>query len=269
MDDNIGLKKLFFNLNSSLPIQSIFNRHAQKKESWFDMHYEVEIGIVLKGRMRRYYLNYEMVLDPGDVWFCGIWEPHGFEILEAPCEVMVLVIEPDFIIKNNLFDFDIFKVFQTDPASRPSVKEDNKDSILRIAQKAKNKLQDEANLNWAKSIFFELSLMLLEDWHAPAKVIKSKEIKTGIQPALYLVFNEKKLIRTHEAANECNMSVSTFRIKFKELMHLSFSEFALKYRIKGALSDLQNSKETQEKIALDWGFSDASHLQKHLKKRNI
>ncbi len=91
-------------------------------------------------------------------------------------------------------------------------------------------------------------------------------LKKDIRNALKLVFDEKRLISTQEAASTCSMSVSKFRVIFKVLMHSSFSEFALKYRVGGAIEQLKNSNETQEAVALHWGFTDASHLHKYIKK---
>lgn len=47
-------------------------------------------------------------------------------------------------------------------------------------------------------------------------------------------------------------------------MGSTFSDFALQYRVKGASFQLKNSNLTQEAVALNWGFSDASHLHKYL-----
>lgn len=81
-----------------------------------------------------------------------------------------------------------------------------------------------------------------------------------------LIFDEKRLITTEEAASVCNLSVTNFRNQFKDLMGSTFSEFALQYRVRGAAAQLKNTNLTQEAIALNWGFTDASHLHKYLNR---
>ena len=111
------------------------------------------------------------------------------------------------------------------------------------------------NPDWAKLQFFQILLVLLESWKVPKLKNDFRERK-NIRNALKLVFNEKRLISTQEAASACRMSVSKFRYIFKILMYSSFSKFALKYRIRGAINQLKNSNDTQEAVALHWGFTD-------------
>jgi len=63
----------------------------------FDMHYELEMGVVLRGRMKRFLGDAAAERGPGEAWLCGMWETHGFDILEAPCEVVVIVIWPPLL----------------------------------------------------------------------------------------------------------------------------------------------------------------------------
>lgn len=106
-------------------------------------------------------------------------------------------------------------------------------------------------------------LSLIEKWE-PQSLVTGYGSRTSIQCALRLIFRERRLITTKEAASVCNMSVTKFTALFKDLMGSTFSDFALQYRIKGAASQLKNSDLTQEAVALNWGFTDASHLHKHL-----
>ena len=137
--------------------------------------------------------------------------------------------------------------------------------MIDSARKTKMIFQKSNNPDWAKLQFFQILLVLMESWKVP-KLKNDFRVRKNIRNALKLIFNEKRLVSTQEAASACRMSVSKFRYIFKILMHSSFSEFALKYRVRGAIDQLKNSNETQEAVALHWGFTDASHLHKYIKK---
>ncbi|MES2733926.1 MAG: hypothetical protein V4714_19415 [Bacteroidota bacterium] len=49
-------------------------------------------------------------------------------------------------------------------------------------------------------------------------------------------------------------------------MRISFADFALQYRIRGAVAQLKHSHDTLESVALMWGFTDASHLHTYIGK---
>jgi hypothetical protein len=65
-----------FDLSPQRPMLSDVHLHTQKQNASFDMHWELELGVVCSGAMRRDYENYSCVMNPGDVWLCGMWEPH-------------------------------------------------------------------------------------------------------------------------------------------------------------------------------------------------
>lgn len=265
MIDEYDLQRFNFGLNEAKPVQVILNNHKDINDHYFDMHYEYELGVLINGRMKREYIDYQMEIGPGDVWFCGMWEPHGFELLETPCETVVFVTDPEYIAKNKLLNHNILLPFQAPPKLRPKVTVMNRTQLIDSAQKTKVIFEKSDNPDWAKLQFFQVLLILMESWKVP-KFKNDFRVKKNIRNALKLVFDEKRLISTQEAASTCSMSVSKFRSIFKVLMHSSFSEFALKYRVRGAIEQLKNSNETQEAVALHWGFTDASHLHKYIKK---
>jgi len=76
------------------PILAHTYRSAKREEMRFDMHYALEAGIVLSGRQERQWGTWCRRFAPGDVWFCSVWEPHGWATVSAPCELVVLFIFP-------------------------------------------------------------------------------------------------------------------------------------------------------------------------------
>lgn len=264
MINEVDLKRFYFELDERKPIEVIINQHDEHDEGWFDMHYELEIGVITKGRMKREYFNYDMEIGPGEVWLCNLWEPHGFEILEAPCEVVVFVIDPTYLANSKFLNRKIMDAFNTSPAQRPKVLSSKKEAILDLSNKMKERFSNGQDADWAKLYFFELLLHLTESWEAPERQVSNK--RDSIHAALRLVFDEKRLITTEEAASVCHLSVTNFRSQFKDLMGSTFSEFALQYRVRGAAAQLNNTNLTQEAVALNWGFTDASHLHKYLNR---
>lgn len=256
-------KRFYFELDDNKPIQILLNRHENREEGWFDMHYEFELGVVLKGKMKRSYLGYDIEIGPGEVWFCNMWEPHGFEILEAPCEVAVFVIDPRYLATTLFLDRDMTSTFMVPPMDRPRTAVNLKGEIKNLAKKVQQRFSKKYDVDWAKIYLFELLLFLMEEWKVPLQESNHGH-RTSIQGALRLIFEEKRLITTKEAALACHMSVTKFTALFKDLMGSTFSDFALQYRVKGASFQLKNSNLTQETVALNWGFSDASHLHKYL-----
>jgi hypothetical protein len=99
----------------------MLNTHQHINDCSFDMHYEFELGMLLSGRIKRKYLDYEMVLGPGEVWLCSMWEPHGFELIETPCELVVFVIDPKYVASSSFLSRNILAPFQTYPPGRPQI----------------------------------------------------------------------------------------------------------------------------------------------------
>ena len=262
MKNQSDLKRFNFDLSTLNPIEILYNSHKDLDDYWFDMHYEFEAGILISGKMKREYLDHEVILNPGEVWLCGMWEPHGFELLETPCVAVVFVIDPGFVAESTLLSRNILAPFQVHPVNRPKVNIDKREEIIQLSKRA---LEERDDPDWRKIYFFQLMLTLCENWQVPEGNHKSFELQNSIQQALRLVFSERRLITTGEAASVCHMSETSFRNAFSNLMDCTFSEYALKYRIRGAITHLKNSNETQESIAMNWGFTDASHLHKYIK----
>lgn len=263
MMDRYNLQQMHFDLNASRPIQVIVVNHHDINDHYFDMHYEFEIGILISGQMRRSYLDYQTDLGPGDVWLCGMWEPHGFELIETPCEVVVFVISPGYLAGSDFLNYNLHLPFQAPPQKRPKSHAKNRSALIALAQKIKLMDKKVNGAEWAKLHFFQLFLLLTELWTPPSSAYNFEQ-QESIQNALQLTFNQKRLIPTKEAAAACGMSITKFRGLFKALMKTSFSDFALKYRIHGAHAQLRKTNDTQENVAHQWGFTDASHLHKYI-----
>ena len=72
MIDEYDLQRFNFGLNEAKPVHVILNSHKDFNDHYFDMHYEYELGVLINGRMKREYIDYQMEIGPGDVWFCCV-----------------------------------------------------------------------------------------------------------------------------------------------------------------------------------------------------
>ena len=243
--------------------------HSRAVPPLFDMHYPLELGIMLDGRARRYFSGAQFDCGPGDVWTCGMWEPHGFLIRAVPCRVVVLVIWPPLLA--NLHDPECpglswMAPFSGDPVRRSAVSERSRDRVLALGRQI---------LEWAggddpmarmrrRLRLMDLLLLLMEGTSVPGREegMTPSENYRRITPAIDLVFQAHGLIANEDAAHACAMSTSVFIRAFRASMGLSFTKFALRRRLEQAAAELRQTVDPVKAIAQRWGFTDASHLHR-------
>jgi len=235
---------------------------------YFDMHYELELGMVLSGEMERYYPHAQYTCAAGDVWFCGVWEPHGCYLSEAceseACEVVVMQIRPS--LAAGLFFPEAPHVTWMAPFTeplhrRPVVTEGQRESVIDIGRRMSAFVgrTDWQSLFRIRLLFLELLTLLLA--HAPAPDRPpSLQQYTDISPALDLVFHARQLITNAQAAECCAMSYFHFVREFQRLMGITFPTFALRHRLCGAAEELACTDLSVNTVAKNWGFSDSSHM---------
>ncbi len=266
VDSNL-VQHFYYHLDESKPIEVLHHIHEQQN-GWFDMHYELEMGIVLSGKMKRSYDDVDLELGPGEVWFCNMWEPHGFQISSTPCEVIVFEIFPP-IIHHKLLNYNWLLPFTLSVNERPQSTALDKSEVLSLTARVKQELERSSkDIVRLQLLMFELIQLVSRTTSGnsagKAPLVPSNQHR--IAPAMELVFRERRFIPLEEAAKACAMSKNGFAQLFNKLMSATFPKFALNYRIRGALHEHSHSGKKLEAIATDWGFTDASHLHKYLNK---
>jgi len=226
----------------------------------------LEMGIVCSGRMQRHYDGWKTTLGPGDVWFCGIWEPHSRKIIQAPCKVVVLVILPQLLLNMHLEEaphLNWMAPFIMAPEKRPRVSDGIRKEVLDLGTRLSTLITHHGR-HW--KILLRLLLMetLLKFQKSPAGETRPDAIPyhsyKRVHLAIQMTFQSRCVVTVQEAARACGMSRNTFDRVFQELMGVSFAKFGLGCRIKGAASQLLNSSDPIKAIAAEWGFTDVSHL---------
>jgi len=262
-----NLERIFFALDERRPLSAALNTHAAREEYQFDMHYELEFGLVFSGEMRREYENSERTVRPGDVWLCGIWEPHGYRIVKAPCRVLVLVLRPEMLV-NTRFDeapeFRWLAPFAAPPEQRPVLPPAQRIEMLALGRRFTQTfgLQGQEQALAQRLLLLEMLLLLSRGWAPPASAGVPVSYHALINKAVQMVFGQRRMLTAAEAARACGLSRNRFDEVFQRLIGLSFARFALRYRLGGAAAQLLRSEDAVKKVAADWGFTDASHLHR-------
>ncbi len=254
---------LNFGVSGERPIlASSYDYSKTTSQPLLDMHYALELGIVLKGKVRRLRQNRSFDRAEGDVWLCGMLESHGFQVLECPCSVVVMDIWPPLVA--NLYFPEAAKVNWMQPFSQTSEKplllsDEKKQDFLKLGHrmKAATLKHDEFRQTRFRLLLIEALMLMMEDNHFGKK---TSNHYNRIHPALTLVWESNQMITNKQAALECGYSVDAFITEFRKLMGISFTKFALRHRLHSAARDLSRSSAPLKIIASDWGFTDAAHL---------
>ncbi len=249
-----------YRFSDSEPIILIHRTLTEEASSRFDMHFAYELGIIKSGIMQREYKNHSRRVESGDVWLTGMWEPHGYFLLEAPCEVFVFVVSPTFLHRHDQAVFNWTDVFNVKPARRPALSPECRQEVLRIANRLST-LPPEHKTLWLKNYFFEI-LLYLNAGRSRQREVPKKDVfpYQKLEPGIQLVFENKRHVTTEEASRHCGMSRTAFDTLFKNTMGLSYYKFALRFRLRSAADQLLATNDPLKAVASDWGFTDSSHF---------
>lgn len=258
-----------FPLTEKNPILAFFSTFNKRGASDFDMHFAFELGIVISGKMKRIYRNWETELTAGEIWCCGLWEPHGYKVIKTPCKVLVFVILPQMLFHLHFQEspeFNWMAPFVIHPAKRPKVLPGIPKSLSELCEKIEKILSRSAT-NPALRLRLQVIETLLDiqtNWKAPfslppASIIPANHY-TKIAKAVEIILRSRKPVAEEEVAAKCGMSRSFFSKNFKGLMGMNFSEFALRYRLTYAADEILQTDHPIKSIASNWGFFDVSHF---------
>ena len=124
-----------FGLGEEHPIQVMVQDPVPADSTvTFDMHYELEMGIVLEGTMIRYAGNSRRTCSAGDVWFCGMWEPHGYRG-DAACRRAVIAIWPPALASLRFPEarhINWMQPFIISPERRPVIPDELRDEVTSL-----------------------------------------------------------------------------------------------------------------------------------------
>jgi AraC-like DNA-binding protein len=230
----------------------------------------MELGIILSGSLERNSGDHRQVLNAGDVWLHTIWEPHGYQILNVPCETVVIVFRPELLFGLKLFNqsFDWFSFFYEKPSFRPQTDNSNRKEILEIGSQVKRLSLKEnlINLPLLQTYLIQLLIYLSQNRQLRKRGGSPDADRIlRIQPALKLAFSSELYLPEKLAAKACNLSISTFRKEFQELVNVSFPRFTLRFRLRQSALTLRQTSLSIKETAYKYGFFDLSHFYRDFK----
>ncbi|MBN2584137.1 MAG: AraC family transcriptional regulator [Planctomycetes bacterium] len=247
-------------------ILCLLNTADQPWSTAYEFHYPLELGIVLRGRMRRIFNDHEAILEPGDLWFCGMWEPHGYEIVERPCHRLVLIVHPPLLAETRFEELpghNWLLPFTVPARNRPQVAPADRPEMLGLADRLRTVAEGSGpqRLVRLRLLLWETLLVATRDWQPPRGGTATSPDDFGrVRKAIDAVFASRQRINTQQAAHLCGLSRNRFSDMFRNVTGISFADFALRYRLSGAARQLACTDAPLKAVADDWGFTDVSHL---------
>jgi AraC-like DNA-binding protein len=245
----------------------------ESAENRLEMHYELELGIMVTGRAKRYYNDYEMEVGPGQIWLCGIWEPHSRRTLKQPCDRIFMSILPQTLASLRFWpvaDANLLAPFLVPPRYRPQIAHADEQTVIQLGQRI-GRIREQNHVEhrnfWYLLLLAEVLLLATRDWRPPKSVSdpSATEAFFKITKAIHQVLDSRRRISEKEAANICQISQYSFGALFENLMGMSFTQFDLRFRIDMAAWYLVNTDEQIKNIAMQWGFTDSSHFNRYFR----
>lgn len=262
-------RNLGFRISEMSPVHGGYVTADPPPEPDFDMHYGLELGVVLSGRMRRLWRTWEAELEPGQMWFCGMWERHGWQVLTPGCRHFVFVLLPQFLLHARFQeapDLDWMAPFAVPPHQRPHPPEPTRRELLALMRRSEPNLST-ANPQRAVSlelVALEVLLLALQGWTAPRRRSPAppEPHYVLVNRAVEIALEGRQPLKTREVAQLVGMSPAAFARSFRGLMAISFARFALRSRLAQAAAQLVGSSDSIAKVAADWGFGGTRHFQR-------
>jgi AraC-like DNA-binding protein len=243
-------------------------------ENRIDVHYHLELGILLKGEVKRYCMDYTYEIGPGQIWLCSYFETHSRITSKPPCDRVVIDILPETLLSFNFWpiaNVDLMVPFRIAPRFRPQVATEDRKKMINLGRQIQW-LNSQDNLKernlWLMMLFVEVLLLAMRQWNPPLSLSEQHNPADflKIKQAIAMVLDSGKRINESAVARACHLNLKTFHILFRNLMGITFSQFALHYRLFRTAQQLLISDEPVKIVASQWGFTDTSHFDRCFKE---
>jgi AraC-like DNA-binding protein len=235
----------------------------------FHMHEDLEIGICLAGETKRYFGGAGRVVTPGDIWLCGMWEPHAWR--NAPgFEGLHFYVPPQGVWEPLEREGRWVRMFTVPVEERPrATTAEMRATLLALGREMMQECQARRkgwrDLGWAALV--RLLVTLERGWSPPEGGVGPSPSRPAdiarILPALALTqASLGRSVSVEEAAAACGLSPSRFRTIFRHTMGISYGKYGVRARVASAASRLLAGNAPIETVAQQTGFTDRSHLSR-------
>jgi len=236
----------------------------------YDIHANLEVGIVTAGQQERIFSDLLLTTGAGDVWLTAAWEPHGCRITRSETRTVLVGFSPEFLGEESLAGVPWLALFAVPASQRPQVRTERmRERVLAIAAELQEELETRGP-GWEGAVRYNLLHLLLvlrREWEPPASRLSASRAPTGdlmrLMPAMASLHADPKgRLGLEEAAAHCGLSASRFAVLFRRTMGMSFGQFTLRARMAQAAQQLAATDQSIEGIAAQLGFSSGSHLHR-------
>ena len=239
-----------------------YGRGPEKKMQG-DVHYALQISIVMQGRAEVTIGEHTRIYQQGDLWWTMCWEPHAYRLLDSRNFIMSVNINIDNIGNcGSCSDADWLAPFTVAPEYRYCPKDDaDREEVIRLSNKLFHTYHRK-KANWQTHSWLLIhELILHASEQIPANQVEGLPdnfAMNRIRKAVTLVRNSLIPPSLEAAAQACSLSVSRFSYLFHSSMGVSYGQFALRVRLTNAANDVKRGIYTLSEIAERHGFCDAS-----------
>lgn len=233
-----------------------------------DMHYALQMCIVIHGKMEVLYQNYRREYGPGEAEWTMFWEPHAFRFTGRRNFVLAVNIDIDFLGNCDPFGYGNWLLpFVTAVPTRYCPEDFAARRYFQDNARRLFHLWSRKPDNWKLAGWFLIHELILKAAGGidSANTAPHQSDLAGryrcIKPAVALVRDSRgRAPSLSEAAAACNYSPGRFGHLFREIFGIGFGKFALRSRLASAAKELKQNRHTIEDIAARWGFYDSSHF---------
>ena len=257
-------------LSPDSPFRGLVLRRAKPTSLRIETHPMFEIGVLVSGVQERQSSYGSVTTAVGDVWFVPISEPHGWRITQPYTTDVVVVFLPEFLGEETIDGIPWLRFFAAPWDQRPKTgSETCRRRILVIAEEMRGEIE-ERPAGWRTGVRLGVLRLLLEvsrEWRPPSGSISSGRTAMGnlarIMPAVELArAHPGRRVTLREAAATCSLSLTHFQRTFQSTMGVGFGRFSLHTRIAAVAKHLLTTDMSEEALAHEFGFADASHLHR-------
>ena len=235
-----------------------------------DLHYHLEMGVVIAGGMRRDHGGGWFDLAPGQVWVAGSLEPHWWQYGPQGLHGLMFAILPSFL--RQIPDLPGLQATMLFRSPLRSCAVSGPAGVRRaLARMAAGLVPHHDRPDRPSGIIYADLVRVLE-FISREYLAGVPELDAGvherwgasrIRPALDLVEKSPgQLVPVADAAHACTMAPSTFRRVFKGVMSMTFSQFGLRRRLAAAAAVLRATDSPIKTVAYRFGFTDGSHFHR-------